>query len=195
MIRKNLLGLASLAAMLLAAPAHADILDGNVGDKSFRFSLYGAMPEWVSLPTAQYDVGTIIRPEKDEDLLQIYAGAVITGEYGWSDVWKFAAGYGARAIYVGQDHDSGGALALGGMFEARFPDVKELGISAYVYGAPKALTLGEVEEYLEYAASVDYKITDGFALYVGYRYVRYDIGSRQDLVADNGLHGGFRYWF
>ena len=81
------------------------------------------------------------------------------------------------------------------MFEARFPDIKELGISAYVYGAPKALTLGEVEEYLEYAASVDYKLTDGFALYVGYRYVRYDIGARQDLVADNGLHGGFRYWF
>lgn len=192
MMRKTLLG---LAALLFVLPAQADIFDINAGEKSFRASLYGALPELLSVPTGQYDIGGVLRPEKQEDLLQLYVGALLTGEYGWSDDFRFATGLGVRALYVGKDHDSGGAAALGGMFEMRFPNAPELGFSGYFYGAPEALSFGEVREYIEYAPSIDYKFTPDAALYVGYRYIRYDIGAQDDVIADDSAHVGLRLRF
>lgn len=192
MIRKTMLG---VAALLFVVPAQADIFDINAGDKSFRASLFGALPELFSVPTGQYDVGAVLRPEKNEDLLQVYVGALLTGEYGSRDSWGYATGIGARAVYVGLDHDSGGALALGGMFETRLPNAPEIGLSGYIYGAPEALSFGELKEYLEIAPSIDYKFTPDAALYVGYRYIRYDIGAQDDLERDSSGHIGLRLRF
>ena len=100
-----------------------------------------------------------------------------------------------RDRYVGKDHDSGGAIAIGGMAEFPIPQLPDFGFSVYGYYAPEFSSFGEVSEYMEFAPSVDYRLNPDIAAYVGYRYIRYDIGSQIDVKADNGAHIGIRLQF
>ncbi len=193
-MRKLIHVVGGLAIGLTATTSSADILDANASVDAVRASVYGPLPELFELPTGQYDVGAVLRPEKDEDLLQIHLGGVLTGEFQAGE-YRYAAGVGARAVYVGQDHDSGGALAVGGMAEFPIPELPDFGFSVYGYFAPEFTSLGELDEYLEFAPSVDYRLNPDTAVYLGYRYIRYDLGTRNDLTADDGVHIGIRLQF
>lgn len=191
---KKLVAVAALAAGVAAVPAQAEIVDFSVGDNSFRLALYGPLSRLVSDVKGQYDIGAVVKPKTSDDLLVVHTGALLTGDAGLQQA-NVAAGLGLRAVYVGRDHDSGGALAAGGQVEARFPGFDRVGFSLYGYGAPDVTSFGEVDKYYEIGVGVDYQLIQGASIYAGWREIQFDIGAFEDVSADDSAHLGLRLHF
>jgi hypothetical protein len=184
----------ALVSAVTALPAKAEIADISLGENSIRAALAGPLAHIFPNAKGQYDTGVLIKPKTDNDLVQLHAGALIVGDAGAQGV-DVAAGLGVRGIYVGRDSNSGGALSLGGQFEARMPSFNRVGISGHAYYAPSASSFGEVDEYREYAVAVDYQVVPDAAVYVGYRNINYDIHDASGLTAENGFRAGLRLTF
>ncbi|SFF32031.1 YfaZ precursor [Fontimonas thermophila] len=190
----KILGMLGVSALMLATAAHAEIIDVSVGDGSVRGALYGPLSRAFEGTKGQYDVGVIVRPERDDDLLVTHVGALVTGDAG-AQQFELAAGLGLRGVYVGRDHDSGGALALGGQAEARYPGYERFGLSVYGYYAPEVLSFGEFDQYYEIGTGLDYQVIRSASVYIGYRNVNLRLENGGDITADNGLHVGMRLSF
>ncbi|TJY60840.1 hypothetical protein E4T66_09275 [Sinimarinibacterium sp. CAU 1509] len=187
-------GVFGVLLCVLAGTAHAEILDLSLRDNSYRLAFYGPLSRFASETTGQYDAGIIVRPERKDDLLVGHVGALVTGDAGMRD-FNLAAGLGLRGVYIGRDHDSGGAAAVGGQAEARFPGYDRIGVSVYGYYAPKILSFGEFDGYHEVGTAVDYQVVPNASVYIGYRNVKVSLENGGDITADNGLHVGFRFKF
>lgn len=193
-----------LAALLIvaAAPAaQAEIFDLSIGDNAFRGTIAGPLARIFDEANGQYDVGVLLKPDTDEDLLQIHTGVLLTGDAGARDV-DVAAGLGIRAVYTGIDHDSGGVVALGGQLEGRLPSMNRLGLTGYAYYGPDMLAFGDVAAYTEYGVALDYELIRGGAIYVGYRNIEqeFDVSRNGQNVkftaeVDDSAHIGFRLKF
>jgi hypothetical protein len=191
---KSAIALLAAFAALASASARAEMFDINLGENSVRLALAGPLSHIVSDLRGQYDTGVVIRPKTEDDLLQVHVGALVTGDAGARGV-DLAAGLGVRGVYIGRDDDSGGAVALGGQLEARLPSFNRVGLTGYGYYAPSATSFGQVDEYIEYGAAVDYQVVRDAAVYVGYRNINYDIGDLQGITADSGFRAGLRLSF
>ncbi len=185
---------AAAGLLLLTGTAQAEIVDFSVGDNSFRLAVYGPLSRILSETKGQYDIGAIVRPERNDDLLVVHTGVLITGDAGMKDA-NVAAGLGIRGVYIGRDDDSGGAAALGGQVEVRLPGYDRLGFSLYGYGAPSVTSFGQVDKYYEVGVGVDYQLLKDASIYVGYREVRIDIADLSDVKADDSFHIGLRLSF
>jgi hypothetical protein len=183
-----------LAACAMALPASAEIVDFSVGDNSFRLALYGPLSRVISDVKGQYDIGALMRPKRTDDLLITHIGAMITGDAGFAQA-NVAAGAGLRALYIGRDNKRGGALALGGQVEARYPGYDRIGLSVYGYGAPNVTTIGDVDRYYEIGIGLDYQIIKEASVYVGWRDVKTDIHDVGNVTADHSAHIGLRLHF
>lgn len=193
-MHKGLAGVAALLLSAIAVPAQAEIFDLSIGDNSFRGSFYGPLSRFVADTNGQYDAGVIVRPKREDDLFVAHVGALVTGDAGARD-FNLAAGLGVRGVYIGRDHDSGGALALGGQAEARYPGYERIGLSVYGYYAPEVICFGEFDQYYEIGTGLDYQVLKNASVYVGYRNVKVELETGQDITADNGLHVGMRLSF
>lgn len=188
-------GTAALAALCgVFGTAHAEVFDLSIGDESFRAALYGPLARIAEGRQGQYDLGLLMRPEREDDLFMAHAGVLVTGDAG-AQQFDLAAGLGVRGVYIGSDDESGGGLALGGQAEARFPGYERVGFSAYGHFAPEVLMLGEFEQYYEIGTAVDYQVLRDASVYVGYRNVNVELENGTDITADNGFHGGLRLSF
>lgn len=188
-------GFLMVGLMLASTAAQAEIFDLSIGDNSYRAALYGPLSRLGTDKKGQYDVGAIVRPERNDDLLVGHVGALLTGDAGARD-FELAAGLGLRGVYVGRDHDSGGAIAVGGQAEARYPGFDRIGLSVYGYYAPDVLGLGDVEQYYEIGVALDYQVLKDASVYIGYRNVNIELEPLDgDITADNGLHAGLRLNF
>jgi hypothetical protein len=190
--------LAALLVSVAAPVAQAEIFDLSIGDNALRATVAGPLARLFDNANGQYDVGLLLKPETDEDLLQIHTGVLLTGDAGARDV-DVAAGLGIRAVYTGIDSNSGGALALGGQLEGRLPSYNRIGLTGYAYYAPEVLTVGDVANYIEYGVALDYEVIRGGAIYVGYRNIEQDFDLREGFQAeidvDSSAHVGFRLKF
>lgn len=191
---KMVQGVVGIVAMLVAGSAQAEIIDLSLGDNSVRAALYGPLSRMVDDTKGQYDVGVIVRPKREDDLFVAHVGALVTGDAG-AQQFELAAGLGVRGVYIGRDHDSGGAVALGGQAEARYPGFERFGLSVYGYYAPEILSFGEFDQYYEIGTALDYQVIKNASIYIGYRNVNLELENGGEITADNGLHGGFRLSF
>lgn len=191
---KRFIAVLGLALGAAAAPAHAEIFDFNLGDNAFRAALAGPLSRMISDVNGQYDVGVLFKPKTEDNLIQVHTGVLVTGDAGTKDI-DLAAGLGARLIYTGRDHDSGGAFAPGLQFEARLPGYNRFGLTFYGYYAPSATSFGEVEDYREYGVDLDYALIRGGSIYVGYRDIQEKLSSASNGEVDKGAHIGFRLKF
>ncbi len=194
---KRMNGMLAVAGVCLAAAAgtaQAEIFDLSLGDNSFRAALYGPLSRVIDGTKGQYDVGVIVRPKREDDLFVAHVGGLVTGDAG-ARQFNLAAGLGLRGVYIGRDHDSGGAVAVGGQAEARFPGYERIGFTVYGYFAPEVLSLGEFDQYYEFGTAVDYQVLKDASVYLGYRNVNVELENGGDITADNGLHAGLRLSF
>lgn len=186
--------LAVLCLGLAATAARAEGLDINLSSQALRgtFSapLSGVFPRLNGI----YDVGVLMGEEEGRNFLQGHAGLLVTGDAGAARA-NVTAGLGGRLAFVDSEDETGGALALGGMFEGRLPAFNRIGAIFYVYGAPKASSFGDIEGYLEYALGIDYQVLRDASVYVGYRQLKVDIKDFGDVTIDNGWHVGLRLNF
>lgn len=186
----------SCLLLLVAAPASAETLDLSLGENSARAALLGPLASLFGGIKGDYDVGLLVRPKTDEDYLQLHAGAMITGDAG-ARYFDAAAGLGARLLYIGADDDSGGAVALGGQFEARLPELDRVGFTGQAWYAPSATTFGEMDEYLELGGAIEYQVirdSDAF-IYLGYRNINISTEEADDITVESGLRFGLRLVF
>lgn len=182
-------------ALAAAAPAQAEIVDFNIGNNSFRAAFAGPLSRLFSNISGQYDVGALLKPRTDDNLIQVHTGILLTGDAGAKDV-DVAAGLGARLIYTGRDHDSGGAFAPGVQLELRAPGFNRLGVTFYGYYGPSVTSFGEVDGYQEYGLDLDYAVIRGGSIYVGYRNIKEDLATVPGKFdVDSGAHIGFRLKF
>lgn len=194
-VSKGVAGALMASLMAASTVAQAEILDLSIGDNSYRAAIYGPISRLGTDKKGQYDVGAIVRPKREDDLLVAHVGALLTGDAGARD-FELAAGLGIRGVYIGRDHDSGGAVALGGQAEARYPGFDRLGLSVYGYYGPEVLSMGEFDQYYEIGVGLDYQVLKDASIYIGYRNVNVELeDDRGDITADNGLHGGLRLDF
>lgn len=193
---KRFIGLLGIVIGAASVPAQAEIFDFNIGDNSFRAALSGPLSRLFEGVNGQYDVGALLKPRTEDNLIQVHTGVLLTGDAGSKEV-DLAAGLGARLIYTGRDHDSGGAFAPGVQLEARLPGYNRFGLTFYGYYAPEATSFGEVRNYREFGLDLDYALIRGGSIYVGYRDIQEDlsVNSTSDGEVDSGAHIGFRLKF
>lgn len=183
---------AALALVLMssAGPLLAQAVDINLNNDAFRGEFQGRLPN----VGARYDLGALVNSRGDEDVVQSHAGLLVTGDAGAREA-NVVAGLGGRFLLLDAGQVDGGALALGGMVEARLPAFNRLGAVAYAYWAPGASSFGDLDGHFEYALSLDYEVIRNASLYLGYRQVRVDIKDGPTVTADTGFHGGLRLRF
>jgi hypothetical protein len=191
---RTIQGLLAAALLFGSSAVHAEIVDFGVGDNSFRLAVYGPLSRVFDDAKGQYDVGALVRPKREDDLLVVHTGVLLTGDAGMRDA-NVAAGLGLRGVYIGRDHDNGGAVALGGQAEVRFPGYERIGFTVYGYYAPDVVSFGDVEKYHELGIAVDYQLLKDASIYVGYREVKTDIGDFKGVKADDSVHVGLRLNF
>lgn len=180
----------ALVLALPAGPVLSQAIDLNLNNDAVRGEFQGRLPNI----GARYDIGALVSSRGDSDLLQTHAGLLVTGDAGAREA-NVMAGLGGRFLLLDAGQVDGGALAIGGMFEARLPAFNRLGALAYAYWAPGASSFGDLDGHSEYALSLDYEVIRNASIYVGYRQVRVDIKDGPTVTADTGFHGGLRLRF
>ena len=192
--------LLSLSLFLLPAVATAEVFDFNIGSDSFRLNLNGKLQRLFSVDSGQYDGGIIAKRRDDNqtDIYQGHFGVLITGDAGASNA-DVHAGLGVRLMVADVDPSTGGAVALGGEFEARLPQFNRVGVFGYAYGAPRATSLGDMNRYTEIAVAIDYQVIREASIYLGYRNIKYGLDKDplgdDTRTRDTGIHGGLRLNF
>lgn len=187
----------AFAALLfaLAVPAvQAETLDINLSDQTLRGVFAGPLSSLFPRVEGVYELGALFGEEEDRDFVQAHGGLLVTGDAGAQRA-NVTAGLGGRLVALDADGETGGALALGGMFEGRLPAFNRIGTVLYVYGAPRASSFGNIDGYLEYSAGIDYQVLRNASLYAGYRQLKVEIKDGEDVTVDNGWHLGLRLHF
>ena len=179
---------------LAAAPAHPAGLDINLSDQALRGTFSGSLTDIFPRVSGLYEMGLLAGEEEGSNYQQLHGGVLVTGDAGAARA-NVTAGLGARLAVLDVEEVTGGALALGGMFEARLPAFNRIGAVVYAYGAPKASSFGDLEGYLEYSVGVDYQVLQSASVYVGYRQLKIDSKDFGDFTVDNGWHLGMRLSF
>ena len=190
-----------IALFLLAAAsgARAEGIDFNLSDQALRGAFTGSLTDVFPRVAGLYEAGVLLGEEDSRNYQQFHGGVLVTGDAGAQQA-NVTAGLGGRLVFLNGDDAnggdmSGGALALGGMIEARLPAFNRIGAIAYAYGAPKASSFGNYESYLEYAIGVDYQVLRNASLYAGYRQLKVDVENIGNGSVDNGWHLGLRLSF
>lgn len=175
--------------------AQAEIVDINIGNKTFRGGISGPLSRFLQGTEGQYDAGLVFNNRYDRgNFYQAHTGVLLTGDVGNKDV-NLAAGLGGRLLYSKLGSYDGGAFAVGGQVEVRPANFNRLGLSASSYYAPSITSFGDLDRYLENTVSLDYEVIHGGSVYAGYRNIKQDIGNAGNTTVDNGLNLGMRLKF
>lgn len=177
-----------------ATAVQAESIDINLSSQALRGAFAGPLTNIFPRLSGQYDVGVLLGEEESRNYLQAHGGLLVTGDAGAQQA-NVVAGLGGRLVALDVEEVTGGALALGGMAEARLPAFNRIGATLYVYGAPKASAFGDLEGYLEYAVGLDYQVLRDASVYAGYRQVKVDVKDVGDFTVDNGWHLGLKLNF
>ena len=127
-------------------------------------------------------------------------GMLVTGDAGAQQA-NVTAGLGGRIALLGADaggtagNFTGGALALGGMIEARLPAFNRIGALAYFYGAPNVSSFGDFTRYFEYSGDIDYEVLQSASVYLGFRQLKVGVDNVGTVTVDSGWHLGLRLKF
>lgn len=181
---------------LAATPAQAEGLDINLSSHALRGQFSGSISNLFPRLSGLYEMGVLAGEVEEREYYQGHAGLLVSGDAG-AEQANVVAGLGGRlAVLDVDDVDvTGGALALGGMVEARLPAFNRIGAVVYAYGAPEASSFGDFDGYIEYAVGLDYQVLRNASLYAGYRQLKVDSKDFGNLTIDNGWHLGLRLTF
>jgi opacity protein-like surface antigen len=187
---------AVLCLSLAATPALAEGIDINLSSHALRGAFTGSISQMFPRLDGLYEAGVLVGEVEEREYYQGHAGLLVSGDAG-AERANVVAGLGGRiAVLDVDDVDvTGGALALGGMIEARLPAYNRIGAVVYAYGAPEASSFGDFEGYIEYAAGLDYQVLRNASLYAGYRQLKVDSKDAGNVTVDNGWHLGLRLSF
>ncbi|MDB5971803.1 MAG: hypothetical protein JWQ90_4253 [Hydrocarboniphaga sp.] len=186
-----------LAVVLLTAtalPAHAETFDLNINDAAVFGQFNGPLSHVFNNTDGEYQLGGLYSDDKNTRLTNLHAGLMLTGDAGAQEA-RLTAGIGLRGQYTDTKYDTGGGGAIGGQFDLRFAGFERLGFQGYLWYQPKVLSLGDIEDQLEFALTADYQVLRNAAVYLGYRKLRLDPDNGHAYTADDGAIFGLRLTF
>lgn len=111
---------------------------------------------------------------------------------------KIEAGIGGRIVYTDGEvsNQSGFSVPIGGFARYTPRAIDRLSVSASLYFAPSILTIGDMDQYQEYALKVSYNVLRQADVYIGARYVRGDYDNNvPDVHFDTGMNIGISLRF
>ncbi len=182
----------TLALTLLAAStsALADTVDINVSDKSAQ--LRYAMPLGRdSLGKSEFNAG-LLYTENGKGMVE--AGIQVMNEVG-ANLPGLTVGLGVKGLAASVAQYDAAALALGGQVRFSPPMAKRLGLVGQFYVAPKIVTFGDANRFLETGVRLEYEILPQATAYVGYRKIRFGIDNNPGATLDEGAHVGVKLLF
>lgn len=179
---------------LAAGAARAETLDFDLSSRAAHGSFAGPLSNIFPRLSGLYELGGLGGQVDSTNYHEVHAGFLVTGDAG-AEKANVTAGLGARIALVGNEKDTGGALALGGIFEARLPAFNRIGTRLSLYAAPKASSFGDLTSYLEYMIDGDYQVLRNASIYGGYRGLRIGADTKGWETVDTGLHLGLRLTF
>lgn len=104
-------------------------------------------------------------------------------------------GLGGKVYVVSVGDADIEALGLGGSVRV-FPNNGPIGIGGRLFYAPKVVTGGDADKFLETGVHVDWElIRDTADIYVGYRKLRAQLDDGSRVTVDSGGHVGVRIRF
>ena len=186
--------LIAVSLMAAGASAQAATFDLNLNDDAARGQLSGPLANLFSDADGEYQGAILYSDDRNNELLVLSGGALLTGDAGLQDA-KLTAGLGLRGQNIDTTSDEGGGGAIGGQFDLRFNGFDRLGFQGYVWYQPKILGLGDIDDQLEWALSADYQILRNASVYVGYRKVTLSPQAGGSYTVDDGPHFGLRLTF
>jgi len=185
---------ATVGLLFVAGAAQAEGLDINLSSQALRGAFSGSLTDIFPRLGGLYEMGVLAGEEESRNYFQGHGGLLVTGDAG-AERANVTAGLGGRIAVLDVEEVTGGALALGGMVEARLPAFNRIGAVLYAYGAPKASSFGDLEGYLEYSLGLDYQVLRAASVYLGYRQLKVDVKDVGNFTVDNGWHLGLRLTF
>jgi len=187
-----------LAGTLASATAQAEVFDASVAEDTVRLGVTGPLSRLFAVNKGEYDFGGVFGDIEDydsENFLSLHAGATLTGDAGGTQEAKFSGGLGARLQFVSADNDDGGALALGGNLRVKLLKADRLRFNAGLWYGPDPASFGDIDEFLEYSASIGYEVLRDAELYVGYRKIEVGADDGPDVDLEDSAHIGIRLDF
>lgn len=182
---------AALGAMLVAAvSAHADRLDLDLNGDAARLTY--AHPFEARKTSLD---ASLLHHQDRGDVLAV--GFHITGNAATQER-PVNAGLGGRLYYADADglqDGSGGALAVGGFFDAKIPNYNRFGVGGHAYFAPDVLAFGDATQVIDISVHASYAVLRQGDVYVGVRNVNVDYDEAGSRTFDTGFHIGFRLNF
>lgn len=109
---------------------------------------------------------------------------------------KFGAGVKAYAADLDAADTTVGALALGGSLRLDIPATEvPLAASIQAHAAPDITTSGRGDGMVELLGRLEARFARSASVYVGYRYLRFDLERARDRRLDTNFHVGLRMGF
>lgn len=180
----------ALSLLTASTTALADVIDINLGDNSAQFQYSSAMGR-DSVGKTEFHMGFLYT---DQDNLLGDAGILVKNEVG-SNLPGVTVGVGIKGLMATTDNNDAMALALGGQVRFSLPTASRFGIAAQLYLAPKIVTFGDADRYIESGVRLEYEILPQATAYVGYRKIKFGIETGPDALLDEGAHIGVKITF
>ena len=180
--------LSTIAVLAIAANAQAHTLDLSINDDAV------AIDYSTQLPKSELNLGFGNLHHKDDGdafYASLFVADNVNNESG------LLAGLGGRAYYLDSDvaNANGRALGLGGFLNWDIPSVPNLSLRGDVYFAPDVLTWGDIDNFIDFSARVQYRIIEQAWVYAGYRRAMLETEAGVDENIDEGAFIGMMLWF
>ncbi len=166
--------------------AQADSLDINLNDEAVEvaYSTY--------LRTAELSFGGLYNEDREDWVA--HAGLLALG-IRESPGSRSYAGLGGKLYFASVNDKELLALGLGGLLRW-FPGNGPFGVGASLYYAPDVVTVMDGEKFWEFVARVEFEVVKETAsLYVGYRKLRAELDSGEEVDVEEDPHIGVRISF
>jgi len=158
--------------MLLPSTGFTSSIDLNLSDEAFRI-IYASHVDRKLVS----DMGLLYLEKKGrfrDDEIALHAGLnAVSG----------AVRIGGRAFFATPGNAEALAIGFGG--QARAALSKWLGLGGHFYYAPEVTSWLDAKGYYEFSVRLDFKASNSAFLYLGYRKVTLEIGSRSNEVELN----------
>jgi YfaZ precursor len=192
-----MMSLRHLLALLLLASSTAvwaDSLNINLNNDTAQFE-YGTATGLSGQGNADLHAGFLYNSANS---VLVNAGIMVVGAP--DSVSGLSIGAGVEGLVaVIKDNapfkSNATALALDGLVRFVPPGASQIGIVGEVHYAPRIITFGDADRYMQAGVRMEYEVTPQTLVYVGFRRIAFGIKNGQDATVDNGGNIGIKISF
>ncbi len=195
--------LAALALLTASSAVWADALDINLNNNTAQFQ-YGTASANGTQGRTDLHLGILYN---NANSILLNAGLMVISSQ--DNVPGLNIGVGLEGIMATIKDDprvrsNATALALNGLVRYALPTAPQLAFAGEVHYAPRILSFGDTERYMQAGARVEYELSQQATVYIGYRRIAFGIKPKlltpgqwtlPTAELDNGAHIGLKLSF